>query len=79
MNKYTVTIHLEVEVWGDDELFAHDHALECVDEYDGDTRITCVEVRDIELTSRQCDECGEWEETEEVVHEFVCDDCKEDN
>lgn len=74
MNKYTVTIQIEVEVVGTSQGFAHSHALECVDEYDGDTKIREIEVTSIELLETECQLCGDWFEPEE---EWVglCDDC----
>jgi hypothetical protein len=76
MNKYTVTIQIEVEVTGGSESFARDHALECVDEYDGDTKITECVVVCIETTDTECELCGDWFEPEE---EWVglCEDCRE--
>jgi hypothetical protein len=80
MNKYTVTIVLEVEVVSISETSAHDHALECVDEYDGDTKIKELDVTSIELIETECQLCGDWFEP---IPEWVglCDECieKEDN
>ena len=76
MNKYTVTIQIEVQVVGSSEGFAHSHALECIDEYDGDTKITDVEVLSIETTDTECELCGDWFEVEEVLV-GLCGDCCE--
>jgi hypothetical protein len=74
MNKYTVTISIEVHVNAIDEANAVSHALECVDEYDGDTRITSVDVLGCEVVCKECDLCGdEYEPDEEWIE--VCDDC----
>lgn len=74
MNKYMITIVLEVEVVGTSQDSAHDHALECVDEYDGDTKIKELDVTSIELVETECQLCGEWFEP---MPEWValCDGC----
>ena len=78
MDKYMVTIVLEVEVVCANANSAHDHALECVDEYDGDTKIKELDVTCVELVETECQLCGEWFEPEE---EWVglCDECREDD
>jgi hypothetical protein len=74
MNKYTVTISIEVHVNAIDEANAVSHALECVDEYDGDTRITSVDVLGCEVVCKECNLCGEEFEPDEEWIE-TCDDC----
>jgi hypothetical protein len=74
MNKYVVTISIEVHVNAIDEANAVSHALECVDEYDGDTRITSVDVLGCEVVCKECDLCGEEYEPDEEWIE-TCDDC----
>jgi len=74
MNEYVVTISIEVHVNATDEANAVSHALECVDEYDGDTRITSVDVLGCEVVCKECNLCGdEFEPDEEWIE--TCDDC----